>query len=294
MAWIDEHRAELVEQTAKSGGLVSALLNWGFVLGCFGLAAGGAYTFLAKDRAWQLGAMNEVAKLPTNADGTRNFSDVQKVIGTHFKAHMESAVAPASSGARLGTRARATFLSHCKESFGAADITSFMDPGERARIPDTPMVWEQRFMIMDTWSRLGGLVALGSAFDKTGKTGKHVGGANRAGAGAVGDFVACALARSTTTLCNGDNRAAAVLYLSAYFGMYENGAEEVKKFPPQEKAAAERELNPLRHKRIESDLEKHAKAGTITLSDVGLFGNSRVREIIGRHEAAADSCAKPN
>lgn len=293
MAWIDEQRAELVQQKGRFRALVSTLFTWGFVVGCFGLAAGGAYTMLDKNQPWQLSSLLEAAKFSRSSDGLREPQEAEKKTADNLKTQLEKAISPSTSEARLGTRANASFLSHCKESFGTADATSFVDLNERARTPDTPAAWEQRFMVMDAWSRAGGLPAVGAAFDSTGKTRMSYGSANRTSSGAVGEFVACALARTPATLCNRDNRAAAVLYLSSYFGMYETGAAAVKKLSAQEKASAEKELNPFRHKRIEADLEKHAKAGTIRLADVGLLPDARVREILARHEAAPDSCAKP-
>ncbi len=150
-----------------------------------------------------------------------------------------------------------------------------------------PQSYEAKFMMLDQFSKVRSMFAIATPL--TGQRAR--GDTANLELTSTGEFVACALAQPSRSLCNGDNRAAALSYLSGYFTAYESAASAAEKLSPLERHRAGTFAREQRHRQIMDDVAKHAKAGVIVSGDIGLFGNSTVKSLIARHAGAVDLCS---
>lgn len=75
MSWIYEHRDDMARKASRRGEILSAAFTAVFTLGCFGLAAGGAYSFLSRHDLSQFAFFGArggaVAGLPSAGDADK-------------------------------------------------------------------------------------------------------------------------------------------------------------------------------------------------------------------------------
>jgi len=285
MSVVQEYRRQLTSRPGARSETVPLIVSAAavFVATAAGALGWNAWAARTSGEVVSRAASNSAAPSPKEP-GPR---EPVPMAGPDVFSRMSAAVAVAPSGARIGTRSKATFLGPCMDAMPLADMMLGFG-GDGGKSPQGPAAYEAKFTMLDQYGKSRNLMAL---------VGPAAGGPDAAKAAAgldvtfVGDFVACTLAQPSRSLCDPNNRAAAVSYLASYFSSYEQVLAAHEKLPPLKRHQQAQFVNEPRHRRIVSDVEKHAKAGAITRSDVGLLAHGGLRALIAKSETGADICA---
>lgn len=282
MSWIDEQRERLAEQRTLGDRLKEAS-SWGFVALCVGVALAGAYA--------AVGGMDGAQRLQALITGSPGVTQVASAVGTAGEDRWSSIAGglASSGGARIGQRSRATFLPACRHTFAPGEEFGGMNKRAGSALPSSPEEYELRFSRMETVNV--GMVLAKLAVKAEKVDAMKVDAASVAVTAIFSGYVNCALAQPSAALCNPDNRAAALAMLQSYFANYPQAQVVVGALKPEERVELDRWMPPYRHGDIESNLEKHLRAGVLRADDLGYGAPDSLVARFDRHKSAKDSCA---
>jgi hypothetical protein len=264
-----------------------ALLGIGF----FGLIVGGAWAWNSYASQRDTAAATSVAvEAVASRDSRSSLPSAAEIANNpHVRRihdQVRTAAAPSKPGERIGARARATFLAKCLEDVPVAGLMMGDFMTSKPRKEKTPEQHEAVLTMIDQYGRMPGIV--GMAGTMNGKP-ADVASAHSGNAEIIGDFVACAVVRPAADLCNPDNRAAALAYLNSYFTSFIQANAAWDKLSSEDRRRREAP-NTNRHTRIENAVIAHARGGSLAASDISMFGNARLKELLGTPAVQPGAC----
>lgn len=203
------------------------------------------------------------------------------------QARLSAASVPTPAGQRTGARSRATFLASCLADAPIGGMMMALAADNKPARPNRPEEFEAIFTMMDQFGRMPGMVAFAGAASGRGGDNSDI---HASSVEMVGDYIACALSRPPAVMCNADNRAAAMTYLDSYFKSWTKASAAFEASSGADRRNLDRQLNPNRHRRIEADLIKHARAGSLDAGDLGFFADRRLKELLQTRRDQPPAC----
>jgi hypothetical protein len=201
--------------------------------------------------------------------------------------------AAASSANRIGRREAAPLAASCFEAgkmFMASAMSDISGPGQKPvrRTPEqTRQMVVAGYQGMDSFLSLDRTVAIAGFL--TGKKSRDDGPENSSSV--VADFVECIVVRSPQSLCQPDNRAAALAYLAQYVVKAHESVAAIDKMPPMKRFEHEQRNNAGQKLRaVMSALSAHARSGSLMLADFGWTPPELIKGVFAANPMQTDVC----